>query len=95
MIEINTNFKLTHNLAISLVSSLRTCGKLLVFAAGGHNIDIEKSIKIRSDNKLKKIYLKGIVYHGGLNFVSHVVGKDNTVQFHDGELGRSCIYEKS
>jgi hypothetical protein len=73
------------------VSSLRTSGILLVFTVGGHKIGIDKYIKIRSDNKLKKLYLKGIVYHG-FHFVLCVVGKDNTVWFHDRKLGRNCIY---
>ena len=61
--EMNTNSKLTHHLAVSFVSSLGTPGKLLVFTAGGHKIGIDKYIKIRSDKKLMKFYLKGIVYH--------------------------------
>ena len=79
MMGINTKFKLTHNLSVSFVSSLRTTGKLLVFTIGGHII----GIKIRSENKQKKMYLKGIVYYGRLHFVSCVVGKDNIVYFHD------------
>jgi hypothetical protein len=76
--EINTNSKLTHNLAVLFVSSLRTSGTLLVVTVVGHKIGIDKYIKIRSDNKLKKLYLKGIVYHG-FHFVLGALGKDNTV----------------
>jgi len=76
---INTKSKLTHNLSVSFVSSLRIPGKLLVFTVGDHRIGIDKYIKIRSENKLKKIYLKDIVYYGGFNFVSCVAGEDNTI----------------
>ena len=79
MMGINPKSKLTHNLSVSFVSSLRTTGKLLVFTIWGHMI----GIKIRPENKQKKMYLKGIVYHGRLHFVSCVVGKDNIVYFHD------------
>ena len=79
MMGINTKSKLTYNLSVSFVSSLRTSGKLLIFTIGGHII----GIKIRSENKQKKIYLKGIVYHGRFHFVSCVVEKDNIVYFHD------------
>src|SRR6267154_2748172 len=41
-----------------------------------HNIGINKFIKIGSDNKLKKFYLKGIVYQRGFDLVLHIVGKD-------------------
>jgi len=41
-----------------------------------HNIGIDKFIKIGSDNKLKKFYLKGIVYQRGFNLVLYIVGKD-------------------
>jgi hypothetical protein len=34
------------------------------------------------------------VYHGGFHFVSHIVREDGTVWFHDGQMGRECIYEK-
>jgi len=37
--------------------------KITSIHSRGHNIGIDKSIKIESDNKLKKFYLKGIVYH--------------------------------
>jgi hypothetical protein len=80
MMGINTKSKLTHNLLVSFVSSLRTPGKLLVFTVACHKIGIDKYIKIGSENKLKKFYLKDIVYDGGFHFfVSCVVGKDNTV----------------
>jgi len=75
---VNTKSKLTHNLLVSFVSSLRTPVKLLVFTVAGHKIGIDKYIKIRSENKLIKFYLKDIVYHGGFHFVSCVVGKDNS-----------------
>jgi hypothetical protein len=68
--------------------------KLLIFSVGGYQIEISKFIKVRTNGGTKKFYLKGIVYHGGFHFVSHIVGKDNTVWFHDGQLGRGCIYEK-
>jgi len=74
------------------VSSLRTSGNLLVFTVGAHKIGIDKYIKIKSDNQLKKLYLKGIVYLG-FHLVLSVVGKDNTVWFH-GQQGRNSIYEK-
>src|SRR6267154_6693100 len=41
-----------------------------------HNIGINKFIKIGSDNKLKKFYLKNIVYKRGFNLVLYIVGKD-------------------
>ena len=44
---------------------------------------VRNCIKIRSENKQKKMYLKGIVYHGRFAFVSCVVGRDNIVYFHD------------
>ena len=68
-----TDTKLTHNLEVSSVSSLRTPTNLLIFT---HKIGIDKYIKIRSTNKLKNVF-KSIVYHGGSHLVSHVVGKDN------------------
>jgi hypothetical protein len=79
------------NLVISFMSSLRTLEKLLIFTVG--NIGIYKFIKIRSDSKLKKVYLKGIVYQRGFHLVLHIVGKDHAVWFHD-ELSRNYIYEK-
>ena len=54
MMGINTKSKLTHNLSVSFVSSLRTTGKLLVFTIGGHII----GIKIRPENKQKKCIQK-------------------------------------
>jgi len=75
---VNTKSKLTHNLSVSFVSLLRTPVKLLVFTVAGHKIGIDKYIKIRSENKLNKFYLKDIVYHAGFHFVSCVVGKDNS-----------------
>jgi hypothetical protein len=37
--------------------------KITSIHSRGQNIGIDKFIKIRSDNKLEKFYLKGIVYH--------------------------------
>jgi hypothetical protein len=68
--------------------------KLLIFSIGGYQIEINKFVKVRTNGGTKKFYLKGIVYHGGFHFVSRIVEKDNTVWFHDGQLGRGCIYEK-
>ena len=79
------------NLVISFMSSLKTPEILLVFRS--HNIGIDKFIKIKLDNKLKKFYLKGIVYQRGFHLVLYIVGKDHTVWFHD-ELGKHYIYEK-
>ena len=67
--------------------------KITSIHSKSHNIGIDKFIKIRSDNKLKKFYLKGIVYQRGFHLVLHIVGKDHTVWFHD-ELGGNYIYEK-
>ena len=67
---------------------------LLIFAVGGSNIEMSKYIKISTNGRRKKIYLKGIVYYGGFHFVSRIVGEDGTVWFHDGQMGRECIYEK-
>jgi predicted AlkP superfamily pyrophosphatase or phosphodiesterase len=58
------------NQAITFVNSPRNPEKLLVFiVAGYHHIGIEKYIRIMSNNKLMKIYLKDIVYHGAFYFV--------------------------
>ena len=76
------------------MNSKLTPGKSLVFTVGGHNIGIDKYIKTRSDNKLKELYSKGNVYHGGFHFVSHVFGKENTVQLHNGQLDGDCTDEK-
>jgi hypothetical protein len=45
--------------------------KITSIHSRSHNIDIDKFIKIRADNKLKKIHLKGIVYHDelGRNYI--------------------------
>jgi hypothetical protein len=59
-----------------------------------HNIGIDKFIQIKSDNRLKKFYLKDIVYQRGFHLVAHIVGKDHTVWFHN-NLSRNYIYEKS
>ena len=55
--EINTNSKLTCNLAVSSVSSSRkdSC-KITGIPVGGHKIGIDKCIKIRSANKLKDFF---------------------------------------
>ena len=41
-----------------------------------------------------KLYLKRIVYFGGFHFVSRINRKDDTVWFHDGQMGSECIYDK-
>jgi hypothetical protein len=68
--------------------------KLLIFAVGGYNIELSKYIKISTNDRRRKFYLKGIVYYGDFHFVSHIIQKDGTVWFHDGQMGRECIYEK-
>jgi hypothetical protein len=42
--------------------------------------------------KGEEILFKSMIYHEGFHFVS--VGKNNTVWFHDRQVGRNCIYEK-
>jgi hypothetical protein len=86
------NNELNSKLAVSFVSLSRSSGKWLVFTEGGHKIGIDKYIKIQSDKKVKKFYLKGMIYHEGFHFVS--VGKGNTVWFHDRQVCRNYIYEK-
>jgi len=68
--------------------------KITSIHSRSHNIGIDKFIKIRLDNKLKKFYLKGIVYQRGFHLVLYIVGKYHTVWFHD-ELSRHYIYEKN
>ena len=41
-----------------------------------------------------KLYLKGTIYFGGFHFVSWIIRKDDTVWFHDGQMGSECIYDK-
>jgi len=67
--------------------------KITSIHSRSHNI-IDKFINIRSDKKLKKNYLKDIVYQRVFHLVLHIVGKDHTVWFHN-ELSRNYIYEKS
>ena len=45
-------------------------------------------------NRSRKFYIKGIVYHGGFHFTSHVITNDGRVWYHDGQLGANCQYEK-
>ena len=68
--------------------------KITSIHSRSYNIGIEKFIKIRSDNKLKKFYVKSIVYQRGFHLVVHIVGKDHIIWFHD-KLSRNYIYEKS
>ena len=68
--------------------------KLLIFTVGGYNIEISKYIKITTNDRSMKLYLKGIVYFGGFHFVSRIIRKDDTVWFHDGQMGSECIYDK-
>jgi len=76
------------------VTSYNHLPKLLIFAVGGYNIEMSKYIKITTNDMSRKFYLKGIVYYGGFHFVSRIIRKDDTVWFHDGQMGRECIYDK-
>ena len=66
---------------------------LLIFAVGGSNIEMSKYIKISTNDWRRRFHLKGIVYHRGFHFVSRIVREDGNVWFHDGQMGRECIYE--
>jgi hypothetical protein len=68
--------------------------KLLLFSIGDNQIAISKTINIRTGMNVEKFYLKGIIYHGGFHFTSRIIKDDGNVWFHDGQLGRACIYEK-
>jgi len=68
--------------------------KIMMFSVVGQNISASKIIKLKMVNRSRKFYIKGIVYHGGFHFTSHVMTNDGRVWFHDGQLGANCQYEK-
>ena len=68
--------------------------KVLFFSVSGHEIAINKSIKVRTSGGVKIFHMKGIIYHGGFHFTSRIIKQNGTVWFHDGQMGRECILEK-
>ena len=67
---------------------------MLLFSVGGLKISASKIIKLRTVNESRKFHIRGIVYHGGFHFTSHIITDDGAVWFHDGQLGANCRYEK-
>ena len=67
--------------------------KILIFSVSEHNIVISHTINVRTANGINKYYLKGIIYHGGFHFTARIIRQDQTVWFHDGQLGRNCLLE--
>ena len=61
---------------------------------GGYNIEINKYITITTNDRSRIFHLKGIVHYGGFHFVSHIIRTDDTVWFHDEQMGKECIYDK-
>ncbi|KIM81655.1 hypothetical protein PILCRDRAFT_71820, partial [Piloderma croceum F 1598] len=68
--------------------------KMLMFSVVGQNISASKIIKLKTVNRSRKFYIKGIVYHGGFHFTSRIITTDGGVWFHDGQIGANCQYEK-
>jgi hypothetical protein len=62
---------------------------MLMFSVGGLNIYISatKIIKLWTVNGSQKVHIRGIAYHRGLHFISHIITDDGEVWFHDGQLG--------
>ena len=56
---------------------------------------MSRTIKVRGTDRVNKYYLKGIIYYGGFHFTACIIQQDNTVWFHDGQLGRYCNLERS
>jgi hypothetical protein len=69
--------------------------EVLLFSVSDNEISMSRTIKVRATDRINKYYLKGIIYHGGFHFTARIIQQDNTVWFHDGQLGRYCHMERA
>jgi hypothetical protein len=70
--------------------------KIMLFSIGDSEVLINKLLKIRHDDTLTRLHLKGIIYLGSFHFTARVITEDGIVWFHDGRTsGKQCEYEKS
>ena len=58
--------------------------KLLVLEYPYSNIKTSHKIKIKVNNNITFLYLKGIIYHGENHFTSRIISKDGKIWFNDG-----------
>jgi hypothetical protein len=58
--------------------------KLLILEYPDSNIKTSHKIKIKMNNDITLLHLKGIIYHGENHFTSRIVSKDGKIWFNDG-----------
>ena len=64
---------------------------LLIFEINSNNSTLNKTIGFEEDDGMKVLQLKGMVYHGGFHFTSHIISSDGAVWFNDDmTIGRQC-----
>jgi len=68
--------------------------KVSLFSVSENEISMSHTIKARGTDRINKYYLKGIIYYGGFHFTAHIIQQDNTISFHDRQLGRYCNLER-
>ncbi|KAM6490121.1 hypothetical protein JOM56_014440, partial [Amanita muscaria] len=69
----------------NIVRDISQVTKLVAFSLNGKGIPISKTISIYlSNNKTKRLSLRGIVYLGDFHFTCRIICPDKDVWFHDG-----------
>jgi len=66
---------------------------ILVLEYPDEDIITSHKIVFNGDKGFVTLCLRGIVYHGGYHFTSHVIQTDGKVWYHDGQLGHICHEE--
>ncbi|KAF8581101.1 hypothetical protein K439DRAFT_1355102 [Ramaria rubella] len=59
------------------------------------NDNLSKVVKLPlDDNKVHKMQLRGIIYHGGYHFTARIIDSNSNCWYYDGiETSTTCIYE--
>ncbi len=67
---------------------------ILVFEYPDLNIKTSHKIKIKVNEELKTLYLRGIVYFDSYHFISYIISLEGNIWYHDGMIiKRNCVDE--
>ena len=65
---------------------------LLVLEYPNIELKISHQLTFRDNGEDTVLYLRGIIYHGGYHFTSHIMSTEGDIWYHDGiNTGEHCI----
>ncbi|KDR80492.1 hypothetical protein GALMADRAFT_1362017 [Galerina marginata CBS 339.88] len=77
---------------LSHVLQYKESPKLVILEYPFSNIETSHKIKIKGDNQMNILSLRGIVYHGENHFSSRIISLEGKIWYHDGiETGKKSI----